>query len=376
MNRTAAVLCALGIPAVVETAIPYPNHHRSLFPIGLLMAAMIGVVRATGQRVAWVSFGLLGASAVFGLVSDLLPQPIFEDTPEVVFRVCYHFGAMLVIAAIAIVSIATRKRVGVALTALTLFALAVSAIVSALFVVLPESLMRSSFGMWLDMIGTGWANVLPALFASSLALIGVGPTGLEPSTRKGFAITAAIGTALLAAAVSSTPEELRGGHAFPALALLATMGVAWIVIAIGFAGLAKERFGGTAWAVLGLAIAHLIICGPLPFIGHAVDDHIRVVIAPVGLGMLGLAIAMLAARNAPLPTMRLAVGALLVLGTLGSCFTSSGIVLHEALDMHIRDADWGITRLTMTFGVMGMSAVAAYLAILATPPSSAEEPSK
>jgi hypothetical protein len=226
---------------------------------------------------------------------------------------------------------------------------------------------ESSASFLFGAIEHGWLGVA----ARAVAIVFF-TSAFEPKTarldKRGLVIVAVIGAALFAAVYDTLPEHVSGGNDGYYLLTCAAMALAWVLSAIGFAGVARAGGGAAAWIAMGLSIAQL----PLMVFGIVLSEKTQDLKGSIGSVMIfGLLAIGLAGVSAPAMGARLARGfaGIVALSGLFGTLVSFALVIGAGF-LHVRDPFHPLHDYAVP--IVGDAAVAwaASLAYLVAPPVS------
>jgi len=367
MDPITAALCGLGAVAIATGGADATSCL-------LLFLGLWGVRRATRSP---VTTALLGVPAAMWLVGHLftftparvdswvreggrLSGGFLEHAPD-------NAAAMLYLAALLVLVVTARARIGAVLAITTCAVLGFDLLCRFL----PSEEIRSSpgdFGSILLATERGWSGTGVKLAAICVFVIGVGPLAVQPLPRRGGAIAGAIGAMLLVA--STTGATASGYHAETLAAVTGFFFlVASILLACGAGAIARAGGGAAGWIGVGLVVLGLLSVVPsLAILSRGTDTAQVMFGMATPFALLGLAIALFGWKGAPLEAARKLLAAAFAIAFVAGTLAWFALFL-SLLRVTDSRAPWRIFELvTRPTGAYALVSFAALLLYLAAPP--------
>lgn len=362
MDPIAAALCGVGATIVLF------GHTGSLAGWLMLAAGFYGIARASGSRAAPWLVGAVAVAFGFAHLKDVVALPFTFDTAHPTIAAAPHVLQRLVLdgAFLAAVVIA-RHRVGMGLFVLAVVAGAMSITFGALADLLDPKPEPANFLSFLSNdIAGGWGLIASRLDAVVFLVAGVGAPVVTATPRRASAIVGVVSAALLATTLSGFPHQ---GHEGDAIAALATAFAAWIAMAVAIGRLRGIGGGGAAIAGMVLAILQVLAIGLVTIALDDMREQVDVAFTMgLGLGFLGLGIAVFVPSALPLQNARFLIGGAFLVASSGAT-----IALLKHLGKVRMNPYWGATEFAKPAGALGFALLAAYFAFLVSPPAARDD---
>jgi hypothetical protein len=373
----AAILLALGFAVLVLDLVPGAGlQPLSIVSGAMLCAGLAGLHRVTNSRAPL--FVISGVVALWVLQHfwDVVPIDSYKllNEHKTIYDTPGFLANVVLVAIFVAIPIVARPRAGSGLMVLALAALAMSVIAKGPLLVTDKD---SSATLVLSAIERGWFGVAAravaiVFFASAFEPKSVSLSGGEasPLGKRGLVIVAVIGAALFTATYDTLPEHVSGASEGYTVLMVASMALAWVLSAIGFAGVARAGGGTGAWVAMALAIVQV----PVLLVGLALMDRSQSLRDPLGavmgFGLLAIGVAGVTAPGVGARAARGFAGILALTALFGTLLTLAGF-LGAAMNLVHGARAPGATLHMYAIPIVGHAAVAwaASLAYLVAPPS-------
>jgi hypothetical protein len=339
----------------------------SIVTTAMLSAGLVGLHRVLGKRAPL--FLIAGVVALWVLQHfwDVVPVDGYKlmNEHKTLYDTPGFLGNVVFVALLAAIPIVARPRIGNGLMVLALAAVAMGVIAKGPLLLTDKD---SSASLLFGAVEHGWIGVASRACAIVFLASALEPTS-ERIEKRGLVIVAVIGAALFAATYDTLPQHISGTTEGFSILMVASMALAWVLSAIGFAGVARAGGGKGAWAAMALAIVQV----PALLVGLALMDKTRSMLDPLGAVMLfGLLAIGIAGVSAPAMGARVARGfaGVLALASLFGTLATLALTLGAALNIvHARETAGPLHMYALP--IVGHAAIAwaASLAYLVAPPS-------
>jgi hypothetical protein len=356
-----AFLLALGFASILSPA------KDTIVGSAMLCAGLVGLHRVLGKRAPLYLVAGVIALWVLQHFWGLLPVEVYklEAEHKTLFDAPGFVAKIVWVALLAAIPIVARPRIGNGLMVLGLASLGLAVLAKGPLRVTEDA---SSASIVFGAIETGWLGVAVRVVAITF-LAAAFDAKMARLDKRGLVVVAVIGAALFAATYDGMPVRAGGNNEGANLLSGASMALALVLSAIGFAGVARAGGGVGSWIAMALSIAQL----PLLVYGLALSDKMQSLRAPIAavlfFELLAIGVAGVTAPAMGARTARGAAGIVALSALFGTLLAFSLLLGGSIGFLHTRDPFGPLER--FAFPIAGHAAVAwaASLAYLVAPPS-------
>lgn len=354
-------LCGMGAATILG------HYGESTTSLLLVAGALYGMHRVLASRAAlWA----ISALAVIWLLTHFWelvplrhPYELMNEHPTL-YALPGTLRDLVWAALLVAVAVIGRPRTGTGLMVVTVVAIALNVLASLALRAFDDK--ESTSVIVTDAIAKGWGATATTLAAACFVAIAVSPA-VEPLMRRVTTWFGVAGAALLSATLVGMPDHVSGGHDGATALLVLSLALAWVLSAVGLAGVARSGGGPAAWVGMGFSIAQVFA---LPVGGLAFADSMHALRAPMAmvleLGFFGIGLAALFAHKLGLGRARGLVGVLALVAVFGSFATLLRLATgHSA---HTEDGLSALALYTYPVAYVAAALWAACLAYLVAPP--------
>lgn len=365
MDLVGAACCGAGAVVVMMGG----NASSSLSALALAIG-FYGVHRVV--RTGLTKALIVSPAAMWGLANlwSFVPDRLAPDAlaaSSLLSQAPANLAAAVSLVALLAMVFAARPRLGVGLATAAMVALGIGLLLQ---LVPSTRLGAEPSSIALLVLGTevGWRVVAAQLSALCMFLTGIGPLAVEPLPRRGGAIVGAAGAMLLSAGIAGhrlrIPNESMGA--------MVGIGLVWLVgsilSAIGLGAMARAGAKPAGWIGVGLVVLGIFGLIPALLLFERTEANAYGFVMATPFALLGIGIALLGWRGAPLELARKVLGGLFVAAFAGGSLAWLATYVVLARIVPAREP-WSFARLTLEpMATYGLVLWAALLLYLASPP--------
>lgn len=350
--------------------------YGELVDLVLFSCGLVGVARATVPKLAVPLIGaLLFALFLFhfwALVpAQIAPEYAFQDEHPFLIRLPERLGAVVATLLWLATVVLAARRVGGALAGIAIAAWLISLIAFVVgWFALPvePGAPVEGFATLVEGTTSGMYPVARALTAAIWLVLAV-PGSVAKSAHPAPTVFGAIGATLVAASLWGVPTSASYDLDVAEIVYLLVPTAGWIFTLVGLVGLRTDH-GKVVFAGVAL-IALQVLCCPVTgwgFESLLAERFFVIVYVPAVLGLLGVAVAAVAKRDAPMKPLRWLASGLAALAALAVVLAVFLYFAAEVTDMRIDDPFRPIRSVAQGAAAHGMLGWAIYCALRAFPP--------